>query len=532
IVLSYSKADQDATLELKKSLELRGLRVWVDNEIAAGHPCNLLSTNDAIKDACIFVPCLSKAYSETANSLADIRQAIFQRKHMIVVRLEVGIFSSIVEFNTPSDVLLDYSHRSTEQLKKISTYIANEVHRLCSSSSKLMDFDAKPILHQPKCMSTQMMSRFRERFEHPFAIRTLHGKFFTPQPNGELQCYSKNCYSWEHFQVERIGDKVALLSREFQRYVCVQMDKSVVCNRTIAKTWEFFDLIVYDDGRISLKTHRGGFLRTTPKGSFFVDEMPEKFDIVRLGLNNEISLKTNDNKYVSVETGKVGTKTSMSKHRSAREQFRLIPFGLKVAIFSLKKNCYFRVESTGRIICDQKDLDGCELFNLFLDEKERMFFQSIQGKFLSFEKNDLLNLVDHCLDNERFEVVRPNFEHPIALKTFRGTFISVKEDGTLVTNAKSASVSEMFRVEFSVFKVSLLSVKFKKYVSVAQYRRDLVVCNQLTSGIWEKFDLISDDAGKISFGSYLGGFLRVNFDGTLDISEECTTTEKFEIYII
>ena len=95
-------------------------------------------------------------------------------------------------------------------------------------------------------------------------LRTAHGKFVSPQPNGTINVVPQQ-QAWEKISVEHHQGRVALKSHH-NKYLSAQPDGRLEWNRDQPQDWEKFHMEHCGNGQVALKTHHGGYLSAQPDG--------------------------------------------------------------------------------------------------------------------------------------------------------------------------------------------------------------------------------------------------------------------------
>ena len=101
------------------------------------------------------------------------------------------------------------------------------------------------------------------------ALRSVHGKFLSAQPDGRAEWNRDIANEWEYFHIEeRPGDKITLKSSH-GKYVSAQPDGSVQINRDAAPPggWEEFTAELRDNGVVCLKSCHGKYLSAQQNGT-------------------------------------------------------------------------------------------------------------------------------------------------------------------------------------------------------------------------------------------------------------------------
>ena len=86
----------------------------------------------------------------------------------------------------------------------------------------------------------------KEKFEISFtsdgyvALKTWRGKFFSAQPNGQLEANRDRLASWEKFQMFVYGDAIVALKSIHGKWLSAQSDGKMEVNRNHLYSWEKF----------------------------------------------------------------------------------------------------------------------------------------------------------------------------------------------------------------------------------------------------------------------------------------------------
>ena len=101
------------------------------------------------------------------------------------------------------------------------------------------------------------------------ALRSVHGKYLSAQPDGRAEWNRDIANEWEYFHIEeRPGGKITLKSSH-GKYVSAQPDGSVQINRDAAPPggWEEFTAELRDNGVVCLKSCHGKYLSAQQNGT-------------------------------------------------------------------------------------------------------------------------------------------------------------------------------------------------------------------------------------------------------------------------
>ena len=129
------------------------------------------------------------------------------------------------------------------------------------------------------------------------ALRSVHGKFLSAQPDGRAEWNRDIANEWEYFHIEeRPGGKITLKSSH-GKYVSAQADGSVQINRDAAPPggWEEFTAELRDNGVVCLKSCHGKYLSAQQNGTaqWNRDHAPrggwEDIQIVNQGSTSQVS---------------------------------------------------------------------------------------------------------------------------------------------------------------------------------------------------------------------------------------------------
>ena len=104
--------------------------------------------------------------------------------------------------------------------------------------------------------------------DSPVALKSVHSKFLSAQPDGRAEWNRDIASVWEFFHVENRGDKIALKGAHGM-YVSAQPDGSVQINRTDAPPggWEEFTVEDRGNNVVCLKSCHGKYLSAQQDGT-------------------------------------------------------------------------------------------------------------------------------------------------------------------------------------------------------------------------------------------------------------------------
>ena len=129
------------------------------------------------------------------------------------------------------------------------------------------------------------------------ALRSVHGKYLSAQPDGRAEWNRDIANEWEYFHIEeRPGGKITLKGAHGM-YVSAQADGSVQINREAAPPggWEEFTAELRDNGVVCLKSCHGKYLSAQQNGTaqWNRDHAPrggwEDIQIVNQGSTSQVS---------------------------------------------------------------------------------------------------------------------------------------------------------------------------------------------------------------------------------------------------
>ena len=104
--------------------------------------------------------------------------------------------------------------------------------------------------------------------DSPVALKSVHSKFLSAQPDGRAEWNRDIASVWEFFHVENRGDKIALKGAHGM-YVSAQPDGSVQINRRDAPPggWEEFTVEDRGNNVVCLKSCHGKYLSAQQDGT-------------------------------------------------------------------------------------------------------------------------------------------------------------------------------------------------------------------------------------------------------------------------
>jgi hypothetical protein len=98
-----------------------------------------------------------------------------------------------------------------------------------------------------------------------FAFRNHHGRFATGTPGGELTWNATTVQGWERFYCHVVshneGETRVGFKSAHGKFLCADSNGAWTANRDAIGEWEVFTLITHTDGRISLRSCHGFYMR-------------------------------------------------------------------------------------------------------------------------------------------------------------------------------------------------------------------------------------------------------------------------------
>lgn len=117
-----------------------------------------------------------------------------------------------------------------------------------------------------------------------FAFRNHHGRFACATPEGSLTWNVTGVNAWERFKAEILsyeigGNARIAIKSAHGKYVCAESNGGWVVNRDGVGEWETLTLITHGDGRISLRSCHGGYMRTNQPNQKKIFGIPQPEEI-------------------------------------------------------------------------------------------------------------------------------------------------------------------------------------------------------------------------------------------------------------
>lgn len=103
-----------------------------------------------------------------------------------------------------------------------------------------------------------------------FGLKSVHGKFLSAQPNGDVEWNRSRYGGWEQITFEQHGVNTGFLRSYHNKYLAATNKERLEWNRPYTRGWEKFKVYQYED-KIALQSSHGKYLSAQSDGSVDVN---------------------------------------------------------------------------------------------------------------------------------------------------------------------------------------------------------------------------------------------------------------------
>ena len=180
-----------------------------------------------------------------------------------------GKYNGMAFFGTGGDERnrLEMPHES-DRYRPWNRYDPNIPTQIQERLIALEDDDSTSI-GQPIWTKPPAMSSPKHMSEGKIALKSVHGKFLSAQPDGRAEWNRDIASDWEYFHLERRKDGKITLRGTHGMYVSAQADGTVQINRQAAPPsgWEEFTVENRGNNVVCLRSCHGKYLSAQPDGT-------------------------------------------------------------------------------------------------------------------------------------------------------------------------------------------------------------------------------------------------------------------------
>jgi len=253
-----------------------------------------------------------------------------------------------------------------------------------------------------------------------FGLRSWRGKYVSVQPDGSVVCDRNSLSAWESIKFESFGGGKGCLKSGYGKYLSSSCG-NVEWNRDKAAGWETWTIMGGPNGVVGFKDFDGKYLSAQPDNSLkinrdvwgpweyftvvdaVVDDEKERGSGTSLDKYDKFGLRSSEGKYVSVQPD--GSVVCDRSSLSAWESIKFETFGGGKGCLKSWNGKYLS-SSCGNVEWNRNKAAGWETWTIMGGPNGVVGFKDYFGKYLSAQPNGSLQVNrDGMGDWESFTVV-------------------------------------------------------------------------------------------------------------------------------